>query len=105
MCRRWSGGPVFATPVQSVTFEGADKLARYSSSDWAERGFCKLCGSHLFYYLKPNDQYFMCVGAFEESARFRLASELYVDRKPPGYALAGDLVRLTEADVLAKYSG
>ena len=24
------------------------------SSAWAERGFCKNCGSHLFYRLKEN---------------------------------------------------
>jgi len=104
MCRRWTGGPVFAAAVESVSFEGADNLVRYGSSDWAERGFCQRCGSHLFYYLKPADQYLMCVGAFDDASPFELAREIFVDHQPAGYAFAGNLERLTEAQVLAQYA-
>ncbi|WP_341531076.1 GFA family protein [Nostoc sp. UHCC 0302] len=31
----------------------------------AERGFCSQCGSHLFYKLKQNNQYFVPVGLFD----------------------------------------
>jgi hypothetical protein len=104
MCRRWAGGPLFAAAVKGVRFEGEESLASYSSSDWAERGFCRTCGSNLFYRLKPTDQYLMCVGAFDDVSQFQLVTELFVDDKPEGYAFAGDLARLTEADVLAKYA-
>jgi hypothetical protein len=95
---------MFAAAAEQVTFEGEDNLGRYASSDWAERGFCRRCGSHLFYYLKPDDLYSMCVGAFDDDSLFALAREIYVDNKPTGYAFAGDLERLTEAQVLAEYA-
>lgn len=104
ICRRWAGGPVFAASVASVTFEGGENVARYQSSQWAERGFCKVCGSGLFYYLKPANQYMMTVGAFDDAAAFSLALEIFVDYKPQGYALAGDHPRLSEAEALARFA-
>lgn len=103
MCRRWSGGPLFATSADAVRFEGAENLSRYASSDWAERGFCKQCGSHLFYYLKPAEHYHLCVGALDDDSAFELAEEIWIDQKPEGYAFAGNLPQLTEAEVLAKF--
>ena len=49
MCRRWSGGPLFATSTEDLVWEGEDTIATYQSSEWAERGFCSACGSALFY--------------------------------------------------------
>ncbi len=105
MCRRWGGGPFFAAGVGGVTFEGEDKLRRYDSSEWAERGFCGDCGTHLFYRLKGEDQYIMSVGAFDNADSFRLHGEIYIDAKPDGYAFAGDHERLTEAETIAKFTG
>ena len=49
MCRRWSGGPMFALHCKGpVEFEGEEHIMRYKSSDWGERGFCGVCGSSLF---------------------------------------------------------
>ncbi len=104
MCRRWSGGPLFAAAVNGLKFQGRDQVATYQSSDWAERGFCRRCGTNLFYYLKPADQYMMCVGAFDDPAPFKLIGEIYIDHKPAGYDFAGDLPKMTEAEVLAKYA-
>jgi hypothetical protein len=104
MCRRWAGGPVMAANVESVRFEGEESIARYGSSNWAERGFCRKCGSHLFYYLVPFQQYMMCVGTFDAPAEFTLASEIFVDEKPAGYAFEGEHPRLTGAEAVARYS-
>ena len=104
ICRRWAGGPVLAAPVEAVTFDSADTLARYQSSDWAERGFCRTCGSSLFYYLKTAGIYMICVGAFDDLAEFQLTSEIFIDCKPSGYAFAGDHPRLTEAETLARFA-
>jgi hypothetical protein len=50
MCRKWAGGaPFFGAAVQSVVFSGPE-LVRYASSEWAERGFCRVCGTSLFYF-------------------------------------------------------
>ena len=104
MCRRWSGGPVLAAEVDGLTFDGVDNLARYESSDWAERGFCRNCGSSLFYHLKPQGLYMVCVGAFDDPTGFQLTSEIFIDHKPAGYAFAGDHPRLTEAETLARFA-
>lgn len=100
MCRRWSGGPAFATAADGVAFEGEANIARYDSSEWAQRGFCKICGSSLFYYLKPYDRYIIYVGAFDEPKEFTLGTEIYVDSKRGNYEFAGSHPRLTEADVI-----
>lgn len=105
MCRTWGGGgPLFASPANGVTWEEEKFLKRYDSSKWAERGFCGNCGTSLFYRSKPTDQYMFSVGVFENSADFEVIGEIFIDRKPNGYALAGDHPRETEAEVLAKFA-
>jgi hypothetical protein len=104
MCRRWSGGPVLASSVSELKLEGEEHVTRYSSSPWAQRGFCRQCGSHLFYYLVPFEMYMMCVGTFDDTTPFVLASEIFIDEKPAGYAFAGEHPRLTGAEAVARYS-
>ena len=94
MCRRWNGSPAMASEVGSVVFDGQEHIERYPSSDWAERGFCKRCGTHLFYLLKPN-QYIMSVGGFDKQP-FQITGEIYCDDKPSGYHFAGDHPRHNE---------
>src|SRR5688572_28996824 len=96
MCRRWSGGaPFFGAWVAAVQFTGEEHLGRYASSPWAERGFCKLCGTTLFYFLKPARRYTLSVGAFDDVGPFQLVREIFIDHKPGGYAIAGEHPRLT----------
>ena len=103
MCRRWSGGgPFFAARAARVTFESHDAIGRYASSSWAERGFCNRCGTPLFYLLKPTGAMMMSVGVFDDQSAFRLSLEIFVDRKPAGYELAGDHPRWTEAETFAR---
>jgi hypothetical protein len=105
MCRRWSGGaPFFGATATDVVFEDTAQLGTYASSAWADRGFCKACGSTLFYFLKPTRTYTMSVGAFDDASPFRLVREIFIDRKPDGYALAGDHPRWTEAETFARLS-
>ena len=104
MCQRWSGGPFMATSAASVTFAGEENLTRYQSSGWAERGFCKICGANLFYRVKKLTAHEMCVGAFNERDELLLTSEIFIDRKPAAYAIAGDHKRLTEAETIAMYA-
>ncbi len=106
MCRRWCGGaPLFTVSTTRATFQGEDRITRYASSEWADRGFCGACGTALFYYFKPAKLYAMAVGAFDDAAAFELREEIFIDDKPGGYAFAGDHPRLTAAEVLAKHAG
>lgn len=106
MCRRWGSGPMFAARVAAIEITaGTEHVRRYRSSDWADRAFCAQCGTHLYYYLRPGDSYYLSVGTFDDATPFRLVGEIYVDAQPPGYAFAGDLQRLTEADVIGELGG
>jgi hypothetical protein len=102
MCRRWCGGPFFAVRSRGVRFAGEDAVGRFASSDWAERGFCTRCGSALFYYLKPSGTHMLSLGVFDDPTPFRLAREIFIDRKPGCYALAGEHPRWTEAETFAR---
>jgi len=103
MCRRWAGGSaLFCAATKSVRFEGEASISRYDSSEWAQRGFCKQCGTALFYFLKPTATYMMSVGTFDEPGGFQLSRELFIDRKPPGYAFVGDHERWTEEETFTR---
>lgn len=80
----------------------------FASSEWAERAFCGTCGSALWYRVTApgphQGQTHMAAGLFEDAIGATLASEIFIDRKPTGYALAGDHPRLTEAEVMAMFA-
>lgn len=103
MCRRWAGGSGFlGTTATGVTFDGSEHLARYASSEWAERGFCTQCGTVMFYFLKPTQAYTMSVGVFDDQSPFRLVREIFIDKKPAGYAFVGDHERWTEEETFER---
>ena len=102
MCRRHAGAPTMSVNVGGIQFEGEADILRYKSSDFAERGTCKKCGSHLFYHLFHPDMYIMSVGAFDDQSPFTMGGEIYIDNKPAAYAFAGDHPRETEAEFLKR---
>jgi hypothetical protein len=102
MCRKWSGGSAFfGVPAASVQFESEQHIARYDSSAWGQRCFCKQCGTGLCFYVKPAQRYLLSIGAFDDSGSFTLGREIFIDRKPKSYAFVGDHPRMTEAEFLA----
>jgi len=103
MCQRWAGGPFLATSVRKLTIEAEENLERYASSAWAERGFCRVCGSNLFYRVLKSDSHEICIGTFHDRDGIVLTSEIFIDQKPDGFSFAGDHPRLDEAKTLAKY--
>ena len=104
MCRQWSGGPFMGVHCGSeVIFRGQECISIYASSAWAERGFCKRCGSHLFYRLKQSLLYFIPVGLFAEQDRFTLDRQSYIDCKPAYYEFANATQDMTRAEMLDKY--
>lgn len=103
MCRRWSGGPMFAVHCGSDVQLTGDGLVTYRSSDWAERGFCGRCGTHLFYHLLASNEYILPAGLFQDQA-FALTHEIFIDERPPFYGLANDTRKLTGAQVFEAFS-
>jgi hypothetical protein len=89
------GGPTFSVAAKGIVFGGEENIERYSSSASGERGFCKTCGSSLFYRSKETNQYALGMGAINDQESFRVTREIYIDQKPPGYEFAGTHPRLT----------
>lgn len=106
MCRKWGGGPLFAAECDGeVNFEGAEHVSTFSSSEWAERGFCRTCGTHLFYRLKQEGHYAIPVGLFDEDNEWRFAEQIFIDEKPAFYSFAEKTKDLTGEQVFAQYVG
>lgn len=105
MCRKWNGGPFMEVDCGSqVTFEGEENIIVYNSSAWAERGFCKQCGSHLFYRLKHNQQHMIPPGLFDNDEDFVFDHQVFIDRKPSYYSFSNETEDMTEAEVFAMYA-
>ena len=103
MCRRW-GGPFLAIHAgHEARFDSEQHIRRFASSEWAERGFCSQCGSHLFYYLKEPGIYILSAGLFAEQGDFQLHGQVFIDHKPGFYDFANDTITLTEAQVFAQF--
>ena len=105
-CLSWAGGPFFGVATASITFEAQDALRTYTSSTWAERGFCGTCGSTLFYRMTadgPNkDMTNIALGSLDDVSGIALGYELFIDNKPDGYAFSGDHKRMTGDEVMGR---
>ena len=105
MCRQWGGGPLLAVEcLQDVVFEGTEHIAVFRSSDWAERGFCRECGTHLFFRLKQKGHYALPVGLLGDTD-WRLEEQVFIDDKPPFYSFAQKTRDLTEDQAFARDFG
>lgn len=83
MCRRWGGGPFMEIDCGSdVEIDGEKNISVFNSSDWAERGFCRNCGTHLFYRLRESGQHMVPVGLFEDREGLVFESQVFIDEKP-----------------------
>jgi hypothetical protein len=105
MCRTWGGGPFFAAECErDVEFDGAEHIATFSSSDWAERGFCRTCGTHLFYRLRQEGTYAIPVGLFGDGSSWILSEQIFIEQKPAFYSFVQKTKELTGEEVFAQYT-
>jgi hypothetical protein len=104
MCRKWGGGPFMEVDCGTdISFEGEDDITVYNSSNWAERGFCKKCGSHLFYRLKESKQHMVPAGLFDEQEHFVFDNQVFIDKKPSFYSFSNKTNNMTEAEIFEMY--
>lgn len=107
MCRQWTSGALVCFPVDSGSLKVEGPVRTYVSSDWAERAFCETCGSALWYRITAEGphqgQTQLSAGLFANAGGLPLRLELYIDRKPEGYAFAGERRQMTEAEVIAAF--
>ncbi len=105
MCRKWSGGPALALQCgTNVEIEGIKNVKVFDSSEWAERGFCGNCGTHLFYRIKGTGEYSIPAGFFPELKDLEIEVQYFIDKKPSYYCFANKTKELTEKEVFALYA-
>lgn len=104
MCRKWGGGALLGVECnEGVSFEGEESIGIYQSSEWAERGFCNKCGSHLFYRLKANNHYYVPVGIFDNGENLIFDLQVFIEEKPDYYAFANQTKNMTGEELFALF--
>src|SRR5262245_19343219 len=88
-CRKQSGHFYAATNVSDDCIEvaGADMLHWYAASAKARRGFCRNCGSTLFWKHKELDYVSVLGGAFNQPTGLQGACHIYVEDKGDYYEI------------------
>jgi len=94
-CRKTSGHHVAATRVRDQYLLITDKqgLNWYQSSDDAKRGFCKHCGSNLFWKNTSRKTTSIMAGTLDLPTNLKLTHHIFV-------ADASDYVSFSEDDVV-----
>ena len=100
MCRKWGGGPFMEINCGTdIVFTGEDHIRVYSSSEWAQRGFCQQCGSHLFYRPRQGGEYMVPVGLFDKQEHLVFDNQVFIDKKPGFYSFQNKTNEMTEEEV------
>jgi hypothetical protein len=104
LCRKWGGSPLLALDGGTgLTIDGEENIATYPSTAWAERGFCRSCGTHLFIRVNDSGRYILPAGLFDLDAGLEFDHQIFVDRRPDYYAFANETTEQTGAEVFAGF--
>lgn len=111
MCRRWTGSALLGVtvPEGDVTWDGAGHIATRQTSAWAERAWCRECGSGLWFRVTLESDWSgnveLPIGLFDDADGMVMTNEIYIDHKPDSFAYAGTGRKLmTRADCVAKFA-
>ena len=106
-CRRWAGGPSFnVTFADGIDIADPGTVNWFQSSDWAERGSCRACGSTLFYRMLDGSAINVSAGSLDDASSIGAIEEhIFIDSKPDYYDFTADAPRVTGAEVFARFSG
>jgi len=95
-CRKQTGHYMAATAAKLDKFRIVkdEGLRWYRSSDMAERGFCQICGSTLFWQGKGRDYVAIAAGSVDGETGQRIAFHIFCADKGDYYDIAdGDYQR------------
>jgi hypothetical protein len=92
-CRKQSGHYWAATSVtdEALTLTRSNGLAWYRASDTAQRGFCKLCGSTLFWKPDNADRTAVGAGSLDRETGLRMTHHVFVADKGDYYRIEDGL--------------
>jgi hypothetical protein len=95
-----------AVECENVSVADSADLSFFVSSEWGERGFCRVCGTSLFWRTREGfgDHQAVALQSFDDLAAFSFGEEIFIDQKPDLYAFAGERPRKTGAEVMAEFA-
>ncbi|WP_293864267.1 GFA family protein [uncultured Alsobacter sp.] len=95
MCRRATGTFVAATAAADadMVVTGADTLTWFRSSDEAERGFCRQCGSNLFWRRPGSGRTSILAGSLDQPTGLAIARHIFVADKGDFYEIGDEAPR------------
>jgi len=85
-CQRWAGGPYMGASVKTENLEvdGSENIGIIKTTSFAERAFCKKCGSGIWWRLTYG-QYVgstsIPIGLLDDRSGLTLSDEMYSDYK------------------------
>ncbi|TYC68277.1 GFA family protein [Stappia sp. BW2] len=88
-CRRISGHTWACThaPIDKLRFSNKDGLGWYESSSFARRGFCKFCGSSLFYQRNGQENIAIAAGSLNGPTGLKVGKHILVKDKGDYYEI------------------
>ena len=94
-CRRQSGHFVAATSSADADIDitGTESLSWYAASDEARRGFCRNCGSLLFWKRNASDRISIMAGALDRPSGLQGECHIFVADKGDYYEIDDSLPR------------
>lgn len=91
-CRRTSGHLWASTKARFSTlmFSMDEGLEWYHSSEFAKRGFCRFCGSSLFYKMNDEEGVGIAAGCLDKPTNIHIGKHIFVKDKGDYYSIADD---------------
>jgi hypothetical protein len=92
-CRRQSGHFIGVTAVadEGLAVSGGENITWYRSSDAAKRGFCRVCGSGLFWKDDRLAQTSILAGSLDKPSGLTASHHIFVAQKGDYYELEDGL--------------
>ncbi len=92
-CRKQSGHFFASAEVSKshVSIQGAEYITWFQSSEKVRRGFCKVCGSSLFWDPVHRDWTAVAMGVIDDPTNVRLAKHIFVANKGDYYDIEDGL--------------
>ena len=88
-CRRQTGHFYAATNVQDdgLSVEGGENVTWYRASETASRGFCRTCGSALFWKGDGSDYTSIMAGTFDQPTGLKIGVHIFCADKGDYYEI------------------
>lgn len=106
-CRKQTGHFYAATDVadSDIAITGAQNITWYEASDFARRGFCRACGSALFWKRNGSSVISVLAGAFDSPTGLGGQSHIFVADKGDYYPISDGLPQYDRSTPVIKVAG